>query len=371
MRTTNIHEMYDHHTFSIMRMVLRKDSNCIDVGAHCGSVLDEIIELSPEGNHFAFEPIPSLCSALKTQSKYSAVNIYDCALSDESGESIFYLVKNDPGYSGLKQRRYDRPDPKLEEIQVRTARLDDLVASGQKIDFIKIDVEGAELPVMRGAERVICESRPCIIFESGLGASDRYGTDGRKLYEFLVDRCEMEINTLDGFLLGRNALTQDALEKVFNSIERYYFIATRQLDDLERQDHLRNYVFDVDASLFNLCSLRKRVDRLESQLRAMEATFPEIRVDSWGPKETRMGVGINVQPDGESAMWFKVARINQLGKVFVWFGPYRARGEAFMDGDLLTTNVPKAVIDNPGSYEVVIAEKSGRKSVIGTFLVNA
>jgi FkbM family methyltransferase len=372
MRSKDFHEMYDHHTYHIMRMILSDSSNCIDVGAHVGSILNEIIKLAPHGSHYAFEPIPSLHQALREDARYSSVTLYDYALSDQKGEHSFFLVKNDMAYSGLKQRRYDRDDPQVEEIRVKTACLDDLVSADQTIKFIKIDVEGGELPVMRGAERLIRQHQPYIIFESGLGASDRYGTDGLRLYEFLVEKCEMEINTLDGFLLGRPGLLEHELVRLFETTERYYFIANRCLEDHERQENFRNYVMEVDFQLYNSRSLMERLERLETQqLRVMEAALPPIQVDSWGPKETCKGVGFNVQPNGNSAMWLRAKGVSLLDQVVVWFGPNRSETAAFIDGDLITTAVPQSVIDNVGTYEIVIAEEFGRRTSVGTFLVNS
>src|SRR5213083_65495 len=45
---------------SILRKTLRKDSNCIDVGAHVGEWLTQFLALAPRGRHFAFEPLPHL-----------------------------------------------------------------------------------------------------------------------------------------------------------------------------------------------------------------------------------------------------------------------------------------------------------------------
>jgi hypothetical protein len=54
----------------------------------------------------------------------------------------------------------------LQEITVPVRRLDDLVGEAS-VDVIKIDVEGAELGVMRGGEAVIARDQPTILFESG------------------------------------------------------------------------------------------------------------------------------------------------------------------------------------------------------------
>lgn len=53
-------EPYNFQTFLVTKRVLRKDSNCIDVGCHTGEILTWILKLCPKGVHFAFEPIPDL-----------------------------------------------------------------------------------------------------------------------------------------------------------------------------------------------------------------------------------------------------------------------------------------------------------------------
>jgi FkbM family methyltransferase len=366
MKINNIHQMYDHHTFLIMRMVLNKNSSCVDVGAHVGSVLKEIVDLSPLGEHYAFEPIPYLFSGLKSSHEFQGVNLYDIALSDQSGEDTFFLVKNAPAFSGLKQRRYDCPDPEIQEIKVKKNRLDDIIPIGHKIDFIKIDVEGGELPVLRGAERVIRESMPFIVFESGLGASEHYGTTGSSLYEFLTDNCGLEINSLDGYLTGSSGLTKNELIDVFSKTERYYFITHRPLLDHERHRNFRNYVLDIDSRLYSLNELPANVLQLGSQL---EALLPRAQVRDWGKKETFVGKGVNIQPDGTSAMWIKTVNVSPFRDAYVYFGDHRATGRATIQGELITTTIPNEVIENVGEYEVVIAEAFGRRTTVGIFKV--
>lgn len=63
------------------------------------------------------------------------------------------------GYSSLVRNKNSV------EIVVPLRRLDDLIH--EQIDTLKIDVEGAELGVLQGAERIVKESRPVIMFESG------------------------------------------------------------------------------------------------------------------------------------------------------------------------------------------------------------
>jgi FkbM family methyltransferase len=370
MRTDNIHAMYDDHTLLIMRMVLSRNSNCIDVGAHAGEILREMLALAPEGRHYAFEPIPYLFEGLAANEAFRSARILNTALSDSAGETTFFWVRNDPAYSGLKQRRYDRADPDIQEIRVEVARLDDIVPSDHKIDLIKIDVEGAELPVMRGAERVIREFQPFVIFESGLGASDRYGTNGSLLYDFLAQRCGLEINTLDGFLGGAGGLTRDELIDVFDTTSRYYFIAHRRLSDAERAVHLRKYILDIDSRLHRMQDLHARTQKLE---RMLEASFSrlEVRVFDWGPRQATIGQGVNLQPDGSSAMWIRAENVSPLGEVLVYFGDRPASYPATVRPDLVTTEIPREVIDRAGNHDVCIREASGRTTRVGTFEVSA
>ncbi len=57
-------------TTQIMSRVLTNHSNCIDVGCNTGDFLIKILQLSPLGYHYAFEPIPRLANRLKKVSEY-------------------------------------------------------------------------------------------------------------------------------------------------------------------------------------------------------------------------------------------------------------------------------------------------------------
>jgi FkbM family methyltransferase len=176
--------------------LLRDDSCCVDVGAHHGDVLALCRRLAPRGRHFAFEPIPELAAGLRR--RFPGVELHEVALTDESGAAPFHHVRTNSGYSGLRRRTFDRPNEQVEMISVRTARLDDVVPADQRVDFVKIDVEGAELQVLRGGIRTISRWRPVIVFEHGRGAAEHYGTTPAMVHHFLVERCGLAIFTLDG-----------------------------------------------------------------------------------------------------------------------------------------------------------------------------
>lgn len=190
----------------ILKRTLRTDWNCVDVGAHKGDFLTDILRFAPEGRHHAFEPIPELADALRQT--FPHVTVHNVALSSHDGESTFHHVVSNPAFSGLKERTYARPDEQIELLRVTTRRLDDVLDPDEHVHFIKIDVEGAELQVLQGAERTLRRCQPCVVFEHGVGGSDHYGTTPARLHEFLQERCGYQVNKLDRFLTGQPALNR-------------------------------------------------------------------------------------------------------------------------------------------------------------------
>ncbi|MFP4555520.1 MAG: FkbM family methyltransferase [Bacteroidales bacterium] len=223
---------YDRLTRKIMKRILRADSICIDVGSHKGEILKLMFKYSAKGTHYAFEPIPYLYKELKRKYNDKA-KIFSYALSDITGESIFHLVKNAPAYSGIKERRYDIASPEIEEIKVEQTSLDLIIPKNQKVDFIKIDVEGGELNVMKGAKNLLKTSKPTLLFESGKGSSDYYGTSAIDLYSFITEEIGLKIYTLNAFIQANSYLSKHEFENHFNTNSEYYFIAASNTFNVE------------------------------------------------------------------------------------------------------------------------------------------
>jgi FkbM family methyltransferase len=221
-------ELYDIQTFKVMELVLKKDSNCVDVGCHTGSILKEILSLAPMGTHFAFEPIPELYQELlESFTGIPGLSISDFALSDTTGTTSFQHVITNAAYSGFQQRRYDRPNEQIQEIFVKTELLDNLISGNIPIHFIKVDVEGAELQVFKGAIETIRKNRPVIVFEHGLGAADYYGTSPENIFDLLAGQCDLRLFLMSDWLEtnGAYSLSREAFCEQFYSGKNYYFMA--------------------------------------------------------------------------------------------------------------------------------------------------
>lgn len=217
-----LNQRYDKQTKRIMQIVLEDESTFIDVGSHKGEVLELALKISKKGKHFAFEPIPYLFH--KLNDKYgSKCEVLNYGLSDQKKQSSFQHVTTNPAYSGIKKRTYPKEE-KVETIQIQLDTLDNQLKQHDRVDMIKIDVEGAELEVLRGAKKIIEKFHPIIVFEHGLGASDHYNTSPEDILTFFDDH-QYQLFTLKGFIADEPALFRKEFIDFYLTNKEYYFLA--------------------------------------------------------------------------------------------------------------------------------------------------
>jgi FkbM family methyltransferase len=181
----------------LLRRTLAPDSVCVDVGSNTGRILGMMVETAPRARHIAVEALPHLAAAL-TQ-KFPHVTVHGVALSDKPGTETFQHVVGLPGWSGFHTPSDPLPPGKhLEEIRVTVKTLDEIVPKSTVVRLIKIDVEGAELQVLRGAIETIRRCRPTIVFEYGEGHSRTFGTTPDVIYDYLTDSCGLVVRSLHG-----------------------------------------------------------------------------------------------------------------------------------------------------------------------------
>lgn len=213
---------YDRQTIAVMKRSLRRDANCVDVGCHRGKILREMLKVSPSGVHYAFEPVPD--SYQRLVSLYPSVNLYNLALSDIADETQFQYVVSNPALSGFRPRIHHRNE-RIQQVIVRTDLLDNVVPTHLPIQFIKIDVEGAELQVLRGAANTIRRNKPIIVFEHGLDMSTNYGTLPQEVYDFFRDGCSMCVSLMERWLEAERPLSQQEFSNQVYQRRNSYFIA--------------------------------------------------------------------------------------------------------------------------------------------------
>ena len=183
---------------AVMRRVVRPGETAFDIGANLGlhtALLARVV--GPQGRVCVFEPNRLLIPTLnKTVKMMGNAALFPVALSDHIGESTLY-VPNDHSMGSLADYT---SDPSLEEWRERiglskaetlpceVSSIDFLIASNlvPKPDFIKCDVEGAEVMVFRGGHMAINHTDgPIILFEVREECSRGFGLSRAAAIDFL------------------------------------------------------------------------------------------------------------------------------------------------------------------------------------------
>lgn len=214
-RTLKDHE----HLRMLLAFALPADANCVDVGAANGLVLATIVRVAPRGHHIAYEPVAQFHEELTA--RFPQVDLRSVALSDEGGETTFTYVRDRPTVSGFRARDYRDGGRELETIRVRTARLDDDLPDGYVPHLIKVDVEGAEELVFRGALRTIVQHRPIVVFQHGRGSPEAYGTKPSAIFRLLTSDGGLRIFDLD----GGGPYTLAAFQTAYDTNSYFHFVA--------------------------------------------------------------------------------------------------------------------------------------------------
>jgi FkbM family methyltransferase len=175
-----------------MRRVVRRGEVVIDIGANLGIHTVLLAKLvGPGGKLFVFEPNIALLPALRrTIAGLPNASLHSCALSDEPGPCAFFIPEDDTKASFVNWTD-EAIDGHPREDTCERRRLDEMVAEGMiaNPDFIKCDVEGAELLVFRGARAVLDRvDAPIILFEVNAYTAQGFGfavTDAKEFLESL------------------------------------------------------------------------------------------------------------------------------------------------------------------------------------------
>lgn len=116
----------------------------IDCGANVGVSVLYWKSIYPDSRIIAFEPDPTAFAALATNcSRFSDIAIHEAAVWSSDGSMQFAAVGSDGGHlSNLSEKR-----PEIKQLEVKTLRLKNFLS--EPIEMLKIDIEGAELEVLK------------------------------------------------------------------------------------------------------------------------------------------------------------------------------------------------------------------------------
>lgn len=177
-----IHGGLEPYLYPLFASFIRGDSLVIDVGANCGIHSIFFRDLMHRSNTesglvLAIEPHPRLYARLLTNIRLNGaeghIHAHNLACMDTEENRILFSVKEGCSQQGnhslLKNEKIEGAlKDSIEQLSVITRRLDQIVSEGDyglPVTFIKIDVEGAEHAVLKGASNIIREYKPTILLE--------------------------------------------------------------------------------------------------------------------------------------------------------------------------------------------------------------
>jgi len=146
---------------------LRPGMTFYDLGANIGffSLLAARL-VGEQGRVIAFEADPEIAARLREhvdRNKFRCVTVAEKAVWSEASKVFFERV--DPATSPDRGLGHVVPMASANTIEIEAVTLDDFARTSSAPDFIKCDVEGAEVEVFRGAQRLLAEKRPSILCE--------------------------------------------------------------------------------------------------------------------------------------------------------------------------------------------------------------
>lgn len=151
--------------------LVRPGDTCIDIGANLGYYTRDLSRLTgPRGKVYAVEPVPPILTVLRRNVAHNAnVEVLPFALGE--GQREVRMANDTPssdGYFGTGRNFVaEGASPQAVAFEARMRRGSQLFAGLERIDFIKCDVEGYELAVMRDLRPLLEKHLPTVLIETG------------------------------------------------------------------------------------------------------------------------------------------------------------------------------------------------------------
>ena len=143
----------DHAERRLLKTILSAGDVVVDAGANIG-VYSEFLarRVGPTGLVNSFEPSPENFERLQCATrKLSNVRVCQAAVGERSGRSTLYLSDK----LNVDHRTYMTEGDSRSGVPIDIVALDDYFKPGQRVDLIKMDIQGYELHALRGANRVL------------------------------------------------------------------------------------------------------------------------------------------------------------------------------------------------------------------------
>ncbi|MFW6061041.1 MAG: FkbM family methyltransferase [Phycisphaeraceae bacterium] len=218
---------YEPVTLRLLRRILRPGDVFVDGGANVGLLtLVAARCVGAQGSVYAFEPQPAALARLEENVRLNDagnVTIVPKCCWDEAGTNTLFTERgNSIGKVSMRQsaEAADTGATGAEPMVAETVRMDDVVDG--PVRLIKLDVEGAELPALRGARGLFEAAPPHLIVELQCATAEPFGYHPMEIVDWVLERGAYRLHLIER--KRHRPINRDALARLLD----------------ERPDKLRN-----------------------------------------------------------------------------------------------------------------------------------
>lgn len=215
LETLNFFDYEKSDSAMIERLILDGDV-FFDIGANIGWYSLCVALTHRAAKIYSFEPIPKTYSYLESNIKLNHlanVTAFNFGFSDRRGQCDFYIYEEGSG-NASSVNVSDREDIQVCQSELRT--LDDFTADTRtKVDFIKCDVEGAELLVYRGGLQTIKRDKPIVFSEILRKWSTKFDYNPNEIFDLFHAQGYQAFTVKDGFLEVFSQMNEFTVETNF------------------------------------------------------------------------------------------------------------------------------------------------------------
>ncbi|MCW3123116.1 MAG: methyltransferase, FkbM family domain protein [Flavipsychrobacter sp.] len=160
---------YERGTNRVLEQYVKEGDIVIEAGANLGSETVLLSKMVGKGRVYGFEPNPYTFDRLKTNvaiNELTNVEVFDIAMGEKNGSISFNIYPKNFCNAGMSSKYMETPLTRKITVQQQT--LDSFVKAHNisKVDFLKMDIQGAEMDLLKGAGETMAKYKPKVFLEA-------------------------------------------------------------------------------------------------------------------------------------------------------------------------------------------------------------